>query len=358
MGDQPTTNGASGTNGTATAPNGLDLARMRDKGRAAFLSAVSGGEVDSTKPAEPDKPVTAITTLKGDKPAVEAKKPSAPVDDFADDDDAEEPDDFAEPDDKTHDADTRRRLDKLQRQEAHGREQLARERAELEREKAALAADRDKAKPRSKYEAIEMLEEMGFDEDEWGLLAKRAHARSKDGKSDPKWRDTVDREATAKRDRDDVKSLKQEIADLKKSAADREQSERTERELSRYFDAAKKLASDDSPLFKRHLTADPDEAHADLAAIAHEGMQKTGKLIPQKKLIEIYERRRARFLAKFGVDVDALLGKKTTKEQTMAAAKEHAATTTDTTTATSATGAGAHDRKSQRATFLSSSEAD
>lgn len=358
MADQPA-NGTEATTATGATPI-LNLARARDKGRAAFVSAYQeGGELAESKTAtaEPAKTEPAKAA-----PAEPAKKPAEPVDDFADDDDAaNEDDDFADREDTAAaDADTRKRLDRVQRQEAHAREQLARERADFERDKAAHAAELADARKqkRSKHEAVELLEELGLDEDEWGLLAKRAHARSKEGKADPKWREAADREATGRRTSDDVKSLRQEIAELKEAAKQRELAEQTDRDLTRYFDAAKKLASDDSPLFKRHLAADPDEAHADLAAIAHEGIQKTGKLVPQKKLIAIYESRRTRFLAKFGVDVDALLGKKTTKEQTQAAAKEHAASTTSTTAASPATGAGTPGRRDAKRAFLSSDASD
>jgi len=363
MGDQPTNGTTNGTNGQ---PSALDLARMRDQGRLAFEEAFRSGELAEKPAAETAPPAEAPKAAAAAPAKVEAKKPAEePADDFGDDDDDDTatPDDFAdEDDDKAPDAETRRRMERLQRQEAHAREQLARERADFERAKAEHAARLEKAErleKRSKHEVVELLEEMGLDEEDWGTLAKRAHARSKDGKADPKWKELADREASTRRTSDDVKSLRAEIDALKKAAEKRDVEERTDRQLSRYFDEAKKLASDDSPLFKRHLSADPDEAHADLQALAREGLEKTGKLVPQKKLISIYERRRARFLAKFGVDVDALLGKKTTKEQSLAAAKEHAATTTSTTTAaTSANGAGSTDRRALRASFESSKDVD
>jgi hypothetical protein len=344
-------------------PKVVDLHAARDRGRQAFENAfreTKGGfepvateaAADPAKPAEPAPAVAAEAA----KPAA-AATPAEPVDEFADDD---ADDEFADPAPTGQaDPDTRRRLARLQQQEAHGREQLARREAELERREAASAQDKADAeafrrlKQRARYQPGDVLAELGLAEDDFDLAAKDTYARTKAAAADPKWRDAARGELRTKEHADVLAAVQRELAEVKAEIKKRDESAMSERELGRYFDAALKLAGDDSPLFARHLKADRDEATRDINAIALEGLQKTGKLPSQAKLIQIYERRRATFLKKFGVDVDALIGKKTTKEQTLAAAKEQAANTTSSTTATPAAGSGSEGRRAQRANFVS-----
>src|ERR1041385_468031 len=237
MADQP----ANGTEAKA-----VDLHAMRDRGRAAFMGAFqSGGELADVAPTETEPKPAAKTEAEPAAPASTPAKKTAPVDDFADDAPAAD-DEFAdEPAEREVDADTRRRIERVQQTEAKSREALARKEAELERKYAADRADAEafrKLKARARYAPGDVLAELDPDLD-WDFASKDAFARTKAAADDPKWRDAA-RSMSKGREQDDKLGLAlKRIEALESEVKTHREVAQAERQIEQYFDKATKLVS-------------------------------------------------------------------------------------------------------------------
>jgi len=213
------------------------------------------------------------------------------------------------------------------------RAERAAELAKLEEERgsvaaAAKAAEEFKAlKAKAKANplaAIEMLRELGYDDEAFVAVSHAAWAETPTGRADPRHKETAAKLAREREVGGGLAEMRKEIADLKASLEAREKHAATERAVNGYLDAAMEVAATgkvtetdeegneivaatvEAPIFKRWMKSDKAAARAQVMAVAdqmageaqrnHEPMP-----TPAEVLAEV-ERRERIALKKRGLD--------------------------------------------------------
>lgn len=311
------------------------------KDRAAFLSgeaADDGADADTAKPAKAreaaegedhsdDDSDDAADDDDSDSDDEDDSSESAGADgdddeDLDDDEDDESEDDEDDEDDAEDkedagDAELAKRLAKVRKTEKRARDAIATERAALERDRAAFqtevkeiaeSAKRfEKLKARAKYQPDVVLAELGLVDEDFEDAAKILYARSKAGGADPKNREAAARLAREREQADRLTTLEKKNADLVDTLTKREQQELADRQAAAYVTKIAKRITDEAPLAKRRLAADPETARRELGAVAARLWESRGEQPSAKAVVKAYEKQRRRELVKQGVDIEALI---------------------------------------------------
>jgi len=308
-----------------------------DAVRAAFISGQiddkSGDEFDADESkadddeADDDQDDDLADDEKSDDEADEVEASDEDEDDDTEEDDEEDPDadlDDDKPAKGKTDADTAKRLEQVRKTDQRLREQREKQFADRERDferreselKPRLeAADRfEKLKSRGFVGMIEALAaELGADEDEIDLAAKKFYAMSKAGKSDPKWKAAVDAMEKERARDSEIKALRKQQEDDK---AEREKAAReteAQRNADAYVDKAANLVigkkaalAAKTPLVKQYLENDPMGAKGQMFIIATQLWERDGKQPDHKAVVIELEKRERKQLRRYGIDPKTL----------------------------------------------------
>jgi hypothetical protein len=306
----------SGTNGQSMS---YEQAMAAD--RAAFLAgedADAGEDNAAAAVAEDDSDLDGETADDGDELEAAASDDDESEEKADEDEDAEEDDDEdSDLDDEKAvkvDADTAKRLEQVKRTDRRLREQREklfsdRERQLSEREQTitsrlAEAEKFEKLKGRGFLGMIEHLAaELGASEDDIDLAAKKFYAMSKAGKSDPKWKATVDALQKERERDEELKSVKKRLEEQETERKQAELQAEGRRNAEAFIGKAEKLVvADKHPLAKHLLETNPDEARGELFIIANRLAEQQGRLPDHKAVVIEFEKQQRRVLRRFGID--------------------------------------------------------
>lgn len=210
------------------------------------------------------------------------------------------------------DADTAKRLKLVDQQKKHARAELARERQDWEREKAAWAEQQrpaheaakkfDTLKERVRVDPIGVLAELGLSEDFYEPIARKMFALSPAGKADPKQREYADKLLQERAATDKVSAVEKKLADALEKLEAKDKAADTQRQLEAYYGGAEKLVTDKTPVVQRLLKGDPNRARHEMSILAYSMAQETGTAPAQKALIIAYEKQERARLRALGID--------------------------------------------------------
>ena len=283
-------------------------------GRAELLAELEGMPADDAAPVE-------------DAPA--EVKPADPVTSEDEEAEADEPVKAADP---APDVELNKRLEAIQKAERRAKEDIAKQRAELEAERKRLDPDlaelnelRELRRRAKLGDSAALLKFGEYGDDDAELVARSVYALSKAAAANPQAKEAAARALREREAGGKLSALEQKLADLEKQLAERDQKAATERQVASYLDATAKVVDDSTPIVRQMFTKSPDKARQQVAAARDYLMQQTGEE-PEPadvlKALEDYER--SELIAR-GFDPDSLL--KTTKQTTPAAGEKNSAKT-------------------------------
>lgn len=307
---------------------------------AAELAALDGEAAPANDgDGATDEGDAAAEPAKAKPKAKTAAKPPAPDEEPADEeqpetDEADDEEEDTEPDrpaakKRPADRDLDARLAAIRKEQQRGLAKLTAERQAFQDELAALRPELEELrafrqlKARAKYEPEAVLEHLGLGEDDWEPAAERIFTRSPKGRTDPRYRERVQRDSQVRQDRDQLSAATRRIEELENRIASGE----TETMVAEYLSTVVDAADDESPLVGRLITSDKKHAMKLLRAKARElTVAGDGEVPDAADVIAALEQDRRSELERLGIDVDVAL-KATPKPKTMPAAKTKPAKT-------------------------------
>jgi len=220
------------------------------------------------------------------------------------------------------DAATAKRIAAVQRQEKRFREQMAKDRAELEKiatewkPKIEAAAKFEQLKSRAKYAPDAVLEALGLGPDDFEPAARLLYAKSQAGQKDPKNREAAERMARERESNDQLAATRRELEELKQQFQAREQQAKTQAAVADYLDKVTKAVSvAETPLVARMLDKTPKKTRTKLHEIAVELAEETGEAPDPMEVIALLEARRQEELEELGIDPTTVLGAAESKSE-------------------------------------------
>lgn len=212
----------------------------------------------------------------------------------------------------------------VRKQEQHLRKQLAAERAqmqqEFEQQRAQWQQKLDAAAARQskiddaarRRDAIALLQEHGFSEQDFDPVGRLIYAASPAGKKDPAAAAAAAQElARSGQSREvmtTVEKLQQEIADLRQAHQQTIAQQQAQANLDRYMASVTKEIGDATPLARAAMAKNPDRTRNMLTQIADELYTASGpsddmRDVPTPaEVIAAYEARRTAELEELGID--------------------------------------------------------
>lgn len=255
-----------------------------------------------------------------DAPSARRDEDEDDEDDEPADEDEDEDEDDAPPPAK-RDPELERRAATLRKAETRHREMIARERAEIARERDQHRADLAEVaefkalRSRAKYDPAGVLAKLGLGEDDYELAARQIYSRSKAASADPKTRAQADAEMRAREIEGKASKSEEEVAKIREELRQRDEREAAERHVAQYVtglaEAVREVKSAD--LVRRAMKRNPNKTRAQLSEVALELAQRTGDLPSPKRAIRELERRKREALEEAGVDLTTVVKRKTTK---------------------------------------------
>lgn len=316
---------APGSNGTPPSGQGRSPVAARMDARAALKAALEKGEDaapanDAAPSSEPKAP--APDEAKVSAGDVEPEAPGRSEAKTADKPDAE----------------TEKRLAKVQDAEKRSREKLAAERkafdderAKLEKERAEVSALRERIEKfeslaaKAKLDPASVLEALGVDD--FDYAARQAYAKTKAKADDPANREAAARAMREREANEKLTATEKRLLDLEKKIEEREQRAHVQKQAEEYMSGVLK-AADTNPLAKHVLTKDPEHANQRLRRIAYDLAQEMDDVPDAEDVIARFEQEERRALARYGVDPNTILSAPTTtKKNEPSAEKKNAAPT-------------------------------
>ena len=241
----------------------------------------------------------------------------------------------------------------VRKAEQHARRQLATERAQMQadfetqratwQQRLAKADEIDAKISNARRDPIPALQALGFTEHDFDGLGRLVYAHSPEGKKDPRAAATMaqarqmleQREANTK-----VDKLETELRTMRDQAAQAQQQQHVQAQIDAYAGTVTAAISDEHPLAKVRLAADPAAARNALLAIADQLYNESGpsndlRDVPTPAdVLQAYERRRTAELERLRPEYEALA-----RPAAAAPAASTAAATTDTPAAAAPAGA-------------------
>lgn len=223
------------------------------------------------------------------------------------------------------DPDTERRLATIQKEQkaaaqqkqeaAAERKRLAEERAAWQAEQKNAAAEVEQARQilgMLKRDPAGAFERLGIGTDRFEDIGRAFYARSPKGAEKPEYREASERALREREQRDELTSLREEVAEFKKSQTAQFERMAAEQAAERHMAGVFKVAraATDAPFLSAAFTNDPDEAERMVYSIAHDLMAESGELPDAADIVATYEKRQRKILAMAGIDVDAHLKQK------------------------------------------------
>lgn len=220
------------------------------------------------------------------------------------------------------DPELERRRRALQQQEKRGREALARDRAQFERDLAearrkietewgpriAKVTKVEQLAERVNVDATAVLVELGLREENFEEAAKLLYAMSPAGRGKPENREHAARAIQVREQAAATSALKQELAEVKAKLAETAQRDAVQRALDEYHsELATTAKAADAPLVRRVLEKNPNKARNEMQDIARRLLEKHGQPPSAARVVRVYEKQRRRDLEDAGVDVDAII---------------------------------------------------
>lgn len=314
--------------------------------RAAFLSedefAGDDGVVqpsdakDESKKAPAKKPVQDDDSDLDDD---EAKADDVEEDELDDEEETVDEDDDSDLDDEEEapkakvDPEVAKRLAAVRRTEERAREQITRERQKLDadraefdtknKERLAKAERFEQLASRAKYNAVEVLAELGLTEDDFEDVARDIYAHSKKAASDPKLKEATARSRREREQAEEIRAIKAKLEEREKSEATQQQKAAVRSGIDAYVSKIAKSATDARPLAKAFIAKNPAAAAARIEDIAGQLALKNPGVTPDAKdVLRELERDRRQALRDLGIDPKSLQKTQTLKgDQKKAAAK-------------------------------------
>jgi hypothetical protein len=244
----------------------------------------------------------------------------------------------AKPPAEKHDAETEKRLAKVQDAEKRSREKLAAERKQFDEERAAAAKERaEMAKAREEYDAFLKLKEKAkldpaaaleaLGVEDFDYAARQAYARTKAKAEDPGNREAAARAMREREAADKLTATEKRIIELEKRLEERDQRAQVQKQAEEYMSGVLKNAQA-NPLAKHFLDKDPDHVNQRLRRIAYDLAQEMDDVPDAEDVIARYEQEERKTLARYGVNPDTILAPQApTKKNEQAAEKKNAAPT-------------------------------
>lgn len=236
------------------------------------------------------------------------------------------------------DAETEKRLAKVQDAEKRSREKLAAERkafdderAKLEKERAEVSALRERIEKfeslaaKAKLDPASVLEALGVDD--FDYAARQAYAKTKAKADDPANREAAARAMREREANEKLTATEKRLLDLEKKIEEREQRAHVQKQAEEYMSGVLK-AADTNPLAKHVIGKDPEHANQRLRRIAYDLAQEMDDVPDAEDVIARFEQEERKALARYGVDPNTILSAPTTtKKNEPSAEKKNAAPT-------------------------------
>jgi hypothetical protein len=274
------------------------------------------------EPANDEQPAEVANDETGDAPA-EGEEPEAPPADPA-------PEAEPEVDDKA--------LAAIERRESASRAKLAKEREEMQSQLQQQAQDLEQKfaqqYPADLLATAKELRQLGIagglDKPEGMMaLARAAYARAKAGEGDPRYAD----QAAQLQHKHEVSSEIQQLRAQNEQLMQRFEEAENSRRADAWLSKAETAADDSTPLIKKWVAADREEAHLAILREAARLRDEYGEVPSHKDVLTSLEKRRRAEFEKFGINVEALT-RATPKTPAPAASKTPAAISRDLGTST------------------------
>lgn len=266
----------------------------------------------------------------------EASPNESDDEDEAEDDDDSDLDDEDEKSDKKVEPETAKRLEQVRRTDKRLREQReaqfkARE-SELKQIEANLeqkwskrieAAEEFERLKSRRHDPVGILKALGYDESDFADIAREAFSHSPLGSQDPKNKEAVAQSRKERELRDEMASIKKQLAERDSTEKKREEESTKRRDWEAYQSTLLKAVTDKTPLAKAFLDGDADAARSELSYVAGRLYQELDRQPSAKEVAIAFEKAERARLRRYGIDPKSL-GK--------------AAATTDSAKATTKTG--------------------
>lgn len=276
--------------------------------RASVLAEWAPGEAIASEPAppaehpDPDPSPEAPAETPGEEPTEPAvEEPPA-----AEPPPAEGPP--AEVQQTAADPELAKRLKTLQAQEKRAKDQVAKERSEVEAKLKELNDKLDKVtrfeelQRRARFDPAGVMAELGLGDEDFEPAARALWSRSPAAAKDPRTREQAERILREREQHSTVSQLQKELGELRSQIQERDQRERNLQEQRRYLQSAEKVIGDEVPAVRAELSNDPDGARESLWNLASEIYQQTGEVPEPGEVVRELEKRREGALRRLGVD--------------------------------------------------------
>ena len=303
--------------------------------KAALLAEIENLAEPANGAPPPEKaPEPAAEETPADDPS-EADTQDEPIADPAGGDESEDEDEPEEPtktgDGKPADADLDKRLATVQKAQKRAKDELARERADFDRErdqwKASWQPKIEQAERflalagRAKYDPVSVLLALGLSDDDLEPAARQVYAHSKAAAADPRYKESATRLMRERQYADELAQTRKELQDMKSQIQQRDQAQAAEREATRYIDSVVKVTGEETPLVQTMLAKNAERTRERLAQTAMRIIEETGEAPDPEDVVKSLEQARRLELEELGIDLDVAI-KTAAPKKTIPAAGE------------------------------------
>lgn len=277
--------------------------------RAAVLAEMESGAAE----AKPEAPKAEAA-----QPAKEAVEAASPAETTADSGPEPEPASAeAKADDSPLDPETAKRIAAVSKAEKRSRDQLSKERTELQELKASIDRERMEIakqleevkafaglKAKAKYAPAEVLAALGLTEDDYEPAARDIYARSKAAAIDPKNREAAARMQAQREYQDRVGQLESRLETMQKELVAKDQQVQYQQAWHSFYGDVVKSAdkAEDAPLLRSALAKNPARTQQAIQQTAADIYKDTGEWPDPQDVIVTYEKLRRQELEDLGVE--------------------------------------------------------
>lgn len=304
--------------------NGEDRGSLRAAVLADWGSAASEPEAPAPAPEPaPEAPAEPATDTESAPEGIE--EPTHPTESANEEEPEADPPAVA-PSETVPDVEQQKRLDAVQRAEKRAKDQVARERLELESQKTEVAKAMEEIKRfqelqrRARFDPASVLSALGLTEEDFEPAARQIYSRSTVAAKDPRTREAAERAMREREQHSTVSVLQEKVEQLSKQIAERDQREQQDRWLGNYLSTAQKAVGDETPIVRNMLAKNQSGTQQRLQALASQLYQETGEVPEPADVVRELEKNRRAELEEAGVDVAQVF--KNTKNRTPAAGEK------------------------------------
>ena len=315
--------------------------------RGSTLAAILSGKLDDAKPAVPSPARNGAQAATQPKPEVQRDDRQTQAD-AQTETEAETPTETAPDVSRVAptdvDADTSKRIAKIQEAERHKASSIAAKQAELDKRAKAIEGEwAPRVKRAEDFEALvakaakarsnpahlaELLTHLGYTEDHFDAAGQALYALSKAGQADPARKAQAEKLMRDRESMSELEQLRAEVRELRDGITEDKQQQTFAQQQATFLDHTLKAIGDDAPIAKALVTKNPTKLRAALWATTVELTEANDGDVPDfPEIVAAYEASRRAELEELGLAPPTAPPTKTPKKNDQPAEEKNTART-------------------------------